>query len=466
MTVLLTSLTDVVDRPAVTVGSDTLHRGELLSAAAAVAAQVSGASAVAIDATATIETVVATVGCLLAGVPAVPLPPDSGPTERAHILADSGAQLLLGTQIEGVSMPAVQVDVRAAAPAPSTEPDPASAALIMYTSGTTGAPKGVVLSRRAIAASLDGLADAWQWTADDTLVHGLPLFHVHGLVLGVIGALRHGSPLIHTVRPKPPAYAAAGGTLYFGVPTVWSRVCADESSARALTSARLLVSGSAPLPTPVFGRLADLTGHEPIERYGMSETVITVSTRADGERRPGWVGVPIAGVSSRLRDDAGHDVEHDGESVGHLQITGSTLFDGYLNNRSKTESEFTADGWFKTGDMAVIGPDGFHRIVGRESVDLIKSGGYRIGAGEVEHALRAHPAVAEAAVIGVPDADLGQRIVAYVVGDEVTEGELSDFVASTLSVHKRPREIRRVESLPRNAMGKVQKRLLRTENDN
>lgn len=162
--------------------------------------------------------------------------------------------------------------------------------MIMYTSGTTGAPKGVVLSRSAVAAGLDGLAEAWAWSPDDTLVHGLPLFHVHGLILGVVGALRHGSPLVHTVRPTPESYAAAGGSLYFGVPTVWSRVCADEAAARALGSARLLVSGSAPLPVPVFERMVALTGSAPIERYGMSETIITLSTRFDGERRPGWVG--------------------------------------------------------------------------------------------------------------------------------------------------------------------------------
>ncbi|WP_242676881.1 acyl-CoA synthetase [Rhodococcus sp. ABRD24] len=448
------------DRDAVRVGDDALTRAELIAAAAAVADEIGGATSVAIDATATIETVVAVTGCLMAGVAAVPVPPDSGPAERNHILKDSGAQLWLGGQREDVTLPGIPIDVQARSGSTYHEPDPASTAMIMYTSGTTGAPKGVVLSRSAVAAGLDGLAEAWDWSPDDTLVHGLPLFHVHGLILGVVGALRHGSPLVHTVRPTPESYAAANGSLYFGVPTVWSRVCADESAARALGSARLLVSGSAPLPVPVFERMTALTGSAPIERYGMSETIITLSTRFDGERRPGWVGLPIQGVATRLRDQSGNPVAHDGETLGQLEIAGPTLFDGYLGNLEKTAESMTDDGWFKTGDIAVIDEQGFHRIVGRESIDMIKSGGYRIGAGEVEQALLNHPDVREAAVVGVPDNDLGQRIVAYIVGDCHDHRELSNFVAQTLSIHKRPREIRVVDILPRNAMGKVQKKLL------
>ncbi|MDH6282326.1 acyl-CoA synthetase [Prescottella agglutinans] len=461
---LLASLADPgtggEDRHAVRVGDEALTRSELIAAAAAVADEITGATSVAIDATASIETVVAVTGCLMAGVPAVPVPPDSGPAERNHILKDSGAQLWLGGYREDVALPSVLVDARARSSSTHREPDPGSTAMIMYTSGTTGAPKGVVLSRSAVAAGLDGLAEAWAWSPDDTLVHGLPLFHVHGLILGVVGALRHGSPLVHTVRPTPESYAAAGGSLYFGVPTVWSRVCADESVARALGSARLLVSGSAPLPVPVFERMRALTGSAPIERYGMSETIITLSTRFDGERRPGWVGLPLRGVAARLRDQAGNAVPHDGETLGQLEIAGPTLFDGYLGNFEKTAESMTDDGWFKTGDIAVVDEQGFHRIVGRESIDMIKSGGYRIGAGEVEQALLNHPDVQEAAVVGVPDDDLGQRIVAYVVGDCHDHRELSNFVAQTLSIHKRPREIRAVDVLPRNAMGKVQKKLL------
>jgi fatty acid CoA ligase FadD36 len=275
----------------------------------------------------------------------------------------------------------------------------------------------------------------------------------------VLGALRVGSRLIHTGRPTPGAYAAARGTLYFGVPTVWSRVCAEPSAARELSGARLLVSGSAPLPVPVFEQIAALTGQFPVERYGMTETLITVSTRAAGERRAGYVGTPIDGVDTRLVDDDGTLAAHDGESVGELHVRGATLFSGYLGQPEVTARSFD-DGWFVTGDAATIGADGFHRIVGRKSIDIIKSGGYKVGAGEVEAALLAHPGVAEAAVIGVADDDLGQRIVGFVVGDGLDGAVLVDFVAGLLSHHKRPREVHVVDQLPRNAMGKVQKQRL------
>jgi fatty acid CoA ligase FadD36 len=435
------------DRPdAVTVDGRALSWSALAAAAAAVADDVAGAPGVAVVATPSPETVVAVTGALLAGVPVVPVPPDSGPAERAHILRDSGAALVLGEDVP------VSLARRSAASHP--EPAPGAAALILYTSGTTGPPKGAVVSRRAVAACLDALADAWAWTPDDHLVHGLPLFHVHGLVLGVLGALRHGSRLTHTGRPRPDRYAAAGGSLYFGVPTVWGRVCADEPSARALAGARLLVSGSAPLTAADFHRLEALTGHRPVERYGMTETLITVSARAAGERRPGAVGVPLGGVRTRLVGDDGAVLPADGATIGELQVAGATLFDGYLGR----PSPLTADGWFPTGDVATIAPDGWHRIVGRASVDLIKSGGFKIGAGEVEQALLAHPAVREAAVVGRPHPDLGEQVTAYVVTDgPVAAGELSGFVARTLSAHKRPREVHRVAELPRNAMGKVVK---------
>jgi fatty acid CoA ligase FadD36 len=293
----------------------------------------------------------------------------------------------------------------------------------------------------------------------------LPLFHVHGLVLGLLGSLRIGNRFVHTGKPTPAGYAKArsesGGSLFFAVPTVWSRVTADGSAAEALRPARLLVSGSAPLPVPVFDRLAELTGNRPIERYGASESLITISTRADGERRAGWVGLPVTGVETRLLDDNDNPVPHDGETVGRLQVRGPMMFDGYLNRPEATAEAFDADGWYRTGDVAVVDGGGMHRIVGRESVDLIKSGGYRIGAGEIETSLLGHPGVQEAAVVGLPDEDLGQRIVAFVVGSsDLNTDELINYVAQELSVHKRPREVRLVEALPRNAMGKVLKKEL------
>ncbi|MBJ7383672.1 MAG: acyl-CoA synthetase [Mycolicibacterium sp.] len=449
---------------AVRIGGATLSRSDLVggatSVAERVASQVGAAQRVAILATPTATTVLAVTGCLIAGVPFVPVPADVGAAERRHILADSGAQAWLGElPAESEGLPHIPVRLHARSWHRYAEPPPEAPAMVMYTSGTTGRPKGVVISRRAIAADVDALAEAWQWTPDDTLVHGLPLFHVHGRVLGLLGSLRVGNRFVHTGKPTPAAYAEANGTLYFGVPTVWSRIVGDPDAARALSSARLLVSGSAALPVPVFDGLVALTGHAPVERYGATEALITLSTRADGERRPGWVGTPLAGVSTRLVDDDGAEVPHDGESIGRLELTGPTLFDGYLNRPDATAEVLTPDGWYRTGDVAVIDARGMHRIVGRESVDLIKSGGYRIGAGEIETVLLGHPDVTEAAVVGLPDADLGQRIVAFVVGAADPQ-VLIDFVAAELSAHKRPREVRIVDRLPRNAMGKVLKKEL------
>ncbi|MFI1967027.1 AMP-binding protein [Streptomyces pathocidini] len=441
---------------AVTVAGRSCSREQLAGAAGAVAGRIAGAGAVAVRAEASLETVAAVVGGLLAGVPVVPLPPDSGPAERDHILRDSGAELLLaakGSEPEAPGAASVPVDLTERADWTAPEPGPDTTALILYTSGTTGAPKGALIPRGAVAADLDALAEAWEWTPQDTLVHGLPLFHVHGLVLGVLGALRVGSRLVHTGRPTPEAYAAAGGSLYFGVPTVWGRVVRDAAAARALAGARLLVSGSAPLPAPVFRDLAALTGHRPAERYGMTETLITVSTRARGDRRPGCVGTPLPGIRTRVAAEEGAD-------IGELQLTGPTLFSGYLGRPEATAAAYTEDGWFRTGDIAAVEPDGTHRIVGRASTDLIKTGGYRVGAGEVENALLDHPAVHEAAVVGAPHDDLGQQIVAYVVAEGVTEADLTAFVATHLSTHKRPRRVVFLAALPRNAMGKPQKKLL------
>ena len=448
---------DIAD--AVRIDGAVLSRSDLVGAATSVAERVGGAQRVAVLAPPTATTVLAVTGCLIAGVPVVPVPADVGAGERRHIVTDSGAQVWLGERPDDAEgLPHIPVRLHARSWHRYPEPSPEATALIWYTSGTTGPPKGVVLSRRAIAADLDALSEAWEWTPEDTLVHGLPLFHIHGLVLGLLGSLRIGNRFVHTGKPSPAGYAAAQGSLYFGVPTVWSRVVGDLDAALALSSARLLVSGSAALPVPVFDRLAELTGHKPVERYGASETMITVSTLAAGERRPGWVGLPLSGVQTRLVDDAGAPAPHDGETIGRLQVRTPAMFDGYLNRPDATAEAFDADGWYRTGDAAVIDGDGMHRIVGRESVDLIKTGGYRVGAGEVEAALLGHPGVAEAAVVGMPDDDLGQRIVAFVVGDADPDA-LINYVAEQLSVHKRPREIRVVDSLPRNAMGKVLKEL-------
>ena len=410
-----------------------LRGDDLAGAVGAVAARVAGAHRVAVIATPSLATVVAIAGALEAGVSVVTINPKAGKMEREYVLSDSAPDLILD-----------DIDLSARQSLPPERPVNDEPALIIYTSGTTGAPKGAVIPSRALAANLDALADAWGWTAADRLVHALPLFHVHGLVLGVLGPLRIGSALQHLSSFS----SVPDGTLYFAVPTMWSRVTDPES----FRAARLLVSGSAALPIPVFERFVERAGHRIAERYGLTETLINTAARADGERRPGIVGMPLAGVEVRILGE---------DEFGPIEVRGANVFSGYLGNPEATAAALSADGWFATGDLGAFDPDGQLRIVGRQSTDLIKSGGYKIGAGEVENALLAHPAVAETAVIGVPDDDLGELVVAYVITQqEIDAGTLMDHVASTLAPHKRPREIRFVDALPRNDMGKVQKKLL------
>ncbi len=466
---LLPPVRELGDAPAVSVGGTGLTYEQLRGAAAAVAADVAGAERVAVWAESTLETIVAAVGVLEAGLALVPVNPKLGRSELEHVLADSSPDVILGAP--GGELPtdarraAVDLDARGGdLPAPRAgDEDPA---LIVYTSGTTGRPKGAVLPRRCVASNLDALADAWAWTGDDVLTHGLPLFHVHGLAIGVLGPLRRGGELRHLGRFEPAAAAAAlrdGATMLFGVPTMYHRIASetehDPAIAEGLRAARLLVSGSAPLPAPVFTRIEELTGQQIVERYGLTETLMNTAVRADSPRRPGYVGVPLEGVEVRLVADDGSNVEvSDDETIGEVVVRGPNVFSGYLNRPDAT-AEALRDGWFFTGDIGTRAPDGYWRIVGRRSTDLIKTGGYKVGAGEIEVALLEHPGVREAAVTAEPDDDLGERIVAWVVAEAepLEERELIDHVAAELAPHKRPREVRFLDELPRNAMGKVVK---------
>ncbi|QUW91143.1 acyl-CoA synthetase [Streptomyces sp. V17-9] len=465
------------DRPALRFGERSLTYAELAAAAGATAGRIGGAGRVAVWATPAMETAVAVVAALLAGVAAVPLNPKSGDKELAHILTDSAPSLVLAPPDAELppalgALERVDVDVRARGSVPEDRADEGDPALVVYTSGTTGPPKGAVIPRRALATTLDALADAWQWTGDDVLVQGLPLFHVHGLVLGVLGPLRRGGSVRHLGRFSTEGAARElndGATMLFGVPTMYHRIAetlpGDPELAKALAGARLLVSGSAALPVHDHERIAAATGRRVIERYGMTETLMNTSVRADGEPRAGTVGVPLPGVELRLVEEDGTPIaELDGESVGEIQVRGPNLFTEYLNRPDATAAAFTADGFFRTGDMAVRDPDGYVRIVGRKATDLIKSGGYKIGAGEIENALLEHPAVREAAVTGEPDPDLGERIVAWIVPADPAVppalDELADHVAGRLAPHKRPRVVRHLDALPRNDMGKIMKRAL------
>ncbi|MFD7861655.1 acyl-CoA synthetase [Streptomyces sp. NPDC059783] len=467
-------------REAVRFDETSLSYARLAAAADALAAELPAPGPVAVWALPTAHTVVAVVAALRAGVPAVPLNPKTGARELAHVVADSAPAAVLAAAGETLppalaGLPRINVSTTAGdavRPAPP-EPSPESPALVVYTSGTTGPPKGAVLPRRAIAASLDALEDAWQWTGDDVLVHALPLFHVHGLILGILGPLRRGGSVRHLGRFSTEGVARElndGGTMLFGVPTMYHRLAealADpagpEGLTKALAGARLLVSGSAALPVHDHERIAAATGRRVIERYGMTETLMNTGVRADGAPRPGTVGAPLRGVELRLVEEDGTPLD-DPSAIGEIQVRGPNLFTGYLNRPDATAAALTADGWFRTGDMATLDPDGYVRIVGRKATDLIKSGGYKIGAGEIENALLDHPGVREAAVTGEPDPDLGERVVAWVVPADPAApppaDELAAHVAAQLSPHKRPRTVRYLDALPRNDLGKIMKRSL------
>ncbi|OEV13631.1 acyl-CoA synthetase [Streptomyces nanshensis] len=478
MSTLFPALSAPSAKTALCFGETSLSYAELAGVAGALAAELTPGRRVAVWATPTMETSVAVVAALLAGAPVVPLNPKTGERELAHILGDSRPALVLAGQDAELPSALAQLPRRGidVAPPPHTVPLPEEAddeapAVIVYTSGTTGPPKGTVLPRRALVCTLDALRDAWEWTEDDVLVHGLPLFHVHGLILGVLGPLRRGGTLHHLGRFSADAVRRGlegEGTMLFGVPTMYHRLAeevgGDAGLAKALANARLLVSGSAALPVHDHERIAAATGQRIVERYGMTETLMNTSVRADGERRPGTVGLPLDGVELRLVDEDGHTVEvRDGETVGEIQVRGRNLFTEYLNRPDATAEAFDG-GWFRTGDMATRDPDGYVRIVGRKATDIIKSGGYKIGAGEIENALLEHPGVAEAAVTGESDDDLGERIVAWIVpaagAERPGEQELADHVARQLTPHKRPRVVRFRETLPRNDMGKLMKRAL------
>jgi len=411
-----------------------------------------------------IDTAIALSAQAAAGFVSIPLNPKLGPKERDHILGDAKPDLVIEE--------ALQADPNRHTPASwhmvSDHP-----ALILYTSGTTGSPKGALITSRNIAANLDGLASAWDWTHEDSIVHSLPLFHVHGLVLGLFGSLRRGGALRWVPRFSPGGIAdeiAISGAILFAVPTMYYRLAEaaerDASIGHRLGKAKRLVSGSAGLPMREHQRIKALTGLGVFERYGLTETLICCAVPASAGPRPGLVGPPVPSMELRLVDERRRPtIPSDGTTIGEVAVRGPSVFAGYLGRPDATAAVVSSDGWFFTGDLATRDQDGFVRHVGRRATDLIKTGGYKVGAGEVEAALLDIAGVAEAAVVGRPDTDLGERIIAYVVPRAtatLTEDQLINSVASQLTPHKRPREIRFVEELPRNAMGKVQKKLLPT----
>jgi malonyl-CoA/methylmalonyl-CoA synthetase len=339
----------------------------------------------------------------------------------------------------------------------------ADPAMVAYTSGTTGRPKGAVLSHGNLRAGAEALVEAWGWTPDDRLVHALPMFHMHGLGAAINGSLTAGASIAVLPRFDPAAVvdavSAYDATMFFGVPTMYARL-RDSGNLPALSGLRLLVSGSAPLDPVLFQAITAQAGQSPIERYGMSETVMLTSNPLRGERRAGSVGRPLPGVSVRL-----------GEGDG-VEVTGPNVFGGYWERPEATAEAFTADGWFRTGDIGELDADGYLRLVGRAS-DLIITGGYNVYPREVEDAILEHPDVVDAAVVGLPDDTWGETVVAYVVlradlvADPAHAVEAADALAAhvepRLAAYKRPRRWTAVAELPRNAMGKVRRDLLREQ---
>jgi len=346
-----------------------------------------------------------------------------------------------------------------------------SLAAIIYTSGTTGRSKGAMLTRANLASNAATLAASWQFSGADVLLHVLPLFHVHGLFAAINTVLAAGSSMILL----PAKFDAADAvrrlrevTVFMGVPTHYTRLLQEDSLNRdSAARMRLFVSGSAPLLAETHQEFSRRTGHHILERYGMTETLMNTSNPYDGARVPGSVGPPLPGVEVRVIDAESGAVTTVPDSIGTLEIKGPNVFAGYWQDPEKTATEFSADGWFKTGDLGKIDNQGYVHIVGRVK-DLVISGGYNVYPKEVETELDAVAGVLESAVFGVPHPDFGEGVTAAVVlqkGAQLTENGILAAVRSRLARYKLPKRILIMSELPRNTMGKVQKNVLRATND-
>jgi len=346
---------------------------------------------------------------------------------------------------------------------------PDDLAAILYTSGTTGRSKGAMLSHDNLLSNAVVLKTYWGWKKGDVLIHALPIFHVHGLFVALHGALINGSKMIWVGKfdPKLVVSKLPEATVFMGVPTLYVRLLAESTLTRqACRNMRLFISGSAPLLIETFRAWQDRTGHTILERYGMSETAMLTSNpyaAKDGDRRGGTVGFPLPGVSVRVRGEGGQDLPAD--EIGGIEVRGPNVFKGYWRMPEKTREEFTADGWFRTGDVGLIDKKGYVTIVGR-SKDLIISGGYNVYPAEIEGYINEMPGVAESAVVGVPHPDFGEVGVAVVTlkpGARLLGDEVIAVLKARLANFKIPKRCFVVQELPRNTMGKVQKNLLRDQ---
>lgn len=339
-------------------------------------------------------------------------------------------------------------------------------AVLLYSSGTTGIPKGAMLSHGNLAANTTTLVDYWGFKPADTLLHALPIYHAHGLFVGIGCVLMSGSSMMFLPRFDPDDVLAAlpHSTVMMGVPTFYTRLLKDDRLDKDVcANMRVFISGSAPLSAATFSEFEQLTGHRILERYGMTETSMNASNPLDGERRPGSVGLALPDVSLRVVDD--NENELPAGEVGHLQVHGPNVFSGYWRMREKTAKEFTDDGYFRTGDQASMEVDGYISIVGRAK-DLIISGGLNVYPREVENVLDCLPEISESAVIGAPHPDYGEGVIAVVVaaaGEEIAGPAVIDKLSQRIAAFKLPKQIFGIDELPRNSMGKVQKNLLREQ---
>jgi malonyl-CoA/methylmalonyl-CoA synthetase len=370
----------------------------------------------------------------------------------------------LGADGQGSLMPTVQAQPAEQAVCPVAPDDLAA---ILYTSGTTGRSKGAQLTHGNLSANVHTLLVHWDWLADDVLIHALPIFHVHGLFVAAHCALLNGSKMLWMAKFQPAQVLAwmPQATVFMGVPTLYVRLLQEAGLTPAACShMRIFISGSAPLLTETFSDWQTRTGYTILERYGMSETLMLTSNPCrptDGERRGGTVGRPLPGVQVRCVDEQGAPCP--AGDIGGIQVKGPNVFPGYWRMPEANAKEFTAEGWFKTGDVGRFDADGYLTIVGR-SKDLIITGGYNVYPAEVEGYLNDLPGVAESAVIGCPHRDFGEGVVAVVVpqpGASLNAEQLTQTIKSQIAAFKVPKRLFVVDELPRNVMGKVQKNLLR-----
>jgi malonyl-CoA/methylmalonyl-CoA synthetase len=445
----------VVDTVGTPRRADELDEKSSLAAARFAAAGVQRGDRVALSAATSFDFVVAYVGILRLGAIALPMNTAYREPEVAHIARDAAINAAVVDDADRAAWIATAApDAVITSPALDELPPPSEItlpalrgddpALLVYTSGTTGTPKGALLSHGNLLVSSEAVALSWRWTAEDRLVLTLPLFHLHGLGVGLHGTLTTGATAVLFAGFDPTTVFDAltdGGTMFFGVPTMWHRLV-QAPGADALKKMRLGVSGSAPLPAELHAAIARIAGAPPIERYGLTETVMLTSNPFDGERRGGSVGFPFPLVEVRLAPD------------GEIEAKAPNVFGGYWQ-RPDANAESFVDGWFRTGDLGADDEDGYLRIVGRKK-ELIITGGYNVYPREVEEAIATHPGVAEAAVVGAPDAEWGERVCAFLVlANDVTDAELDAWCGERLAPYKRPRRFERVASLPRNALGKV-----------